>query len=112
VVELRVDIDIDDMRGFIKVHNANSRRAERDCRIADLMREAISDYEVTGRGLMAAETLPVPLSCAVCLYVVDGVAEDAITLIDGWAVCDTHLTENPAGLVAYERKRVLDARDS
>lgn len=34
---------------------------------------------------------PEPLVCAVCLYVRDGVASPAITVIEGYAVCEDHL---------------------
>lgn len=31
------------------------------------------------------------LHCAVCLYIREGVAEEAITVMNGYAVCEDHM---------------------
>jgi hypothetical protein len=31
------------------------------------------------------------LKCGICLYIRTGVAEDAITVIEGYAVCEDHM---------------------
>jgi hypothetical protein len=36
--------------------------------------------------------------CCVCLYVREGVAEDAVTTIAGYAICEDHLGTITAGL--------------
>jgi len=54
---------------------------------------------------------PFRLCCVVCLYVREGVAPSAVTVINGYAVCDDHVTV-VAGATSWDSILIVVRREA